>query len=144
MCMYTHIIRGDCVSLPFSQQRTSLWQTPVYKCWNLRWPGWCWHHLCIVIRSWQVWGGCGTSQWSSISCCTEVYGRAHTQPASPPHGHFAQNHRPPNQRSSGSWTCPLVSRCARLDHMYRMFPLVSFLWVWLLLLRFWFRFFICP
>lgn len=111
-----------CLTIFFSlQQRDSTWQTPVHLRWSPSWTGGCWDHLCVVIGPRQVWGGCGTGQWSRLSYSPEVHGRAYTQPAFSTHRPITEHHRPPIQRSAGPWTCPLVPRCAHLDYTHISF-----------------------
>lgn len=86
--------------------------------WTPSRTGWCWDHLCPVLRPRQVWGGCSSSQWTSFVHSSEVSGWAHTQPDSSPHRLVTQHHRPQFQGNPGPWTCLLVPRSDFFVHFF--------------------------
>lgn len=109
-------------SFSYFQPWSSTLQAPLlYLWWSPGCTGWCWHHLCAVVRARQVWGGSGTCQWSRLSYGPEVYGWVHAASAPSTHRPVTQHHRPPLHRSAGPWARPVVPRSVPLDRSYILF-----------------------
>lgn len=115
-------------SFSYFQPWSSTLQAPLlYLWWSPSCTGWCWHHLCAVVRARQVRGGSGTCQRSRLSYSPEVYGWVHAASAPSTHRPVTQHHRPPLHRSAGPWARPVVSRSVPLDRSYILFFSV-FVW----------------